>query len=55
MPGLDNLLLIINELEKSYLVKRPKDAEIIKDVSGSFRYAVQKLKQEKEGIKNGRK
>ena len=54
MPGLKKLLIIIDELEKSYLLKRPHDAEIIKGVTGSFRYAVQKLKEEKEGNKHGR-
>jgi len=52
MPGLDNLLLIVNELEKAHIKKRPGDIKIIQDVSASFKYAINKLKKEKEGNKN---
>ena len=54
MTGLNNILLFINELEKSYLARRPDDTEIIKDLSGSFRYAIQKLIQEREGKERGK-
>lgn len=52
MTGLDNLILIVNELEKAHMQKRPGDIKIIQDVSSSFRYAIKKLKKEKEGKKN---
>lgn len=37
---------VINQLERSYLLKRPNDAELIRDIMGSFRYAIEKLKKE---------
>jgi len=52
MPGLDNVLLIFDELEKSYLLRRPYDADIIKDMAGSFKYVIKKLKIEEKGKKN---
>ena len=53
MPGIDNLILIVNELEKVHMKKRPGDVKIIQDVSASFRYAIEKLREERKGKEYG--
>lgn len=45
---------IISETENYHLKKRPWDEMIIKGMSGGFYSAINKIKQEKEGNKNGK-
>jgi|GEM_PF-4495130 len=47
MPGLNNLILIFNEMEKLYLKKCPWAAIVIKDIFNKIRSATEKLIHER--------